>query len=113
MKAPQKRNALLMFVDIDKTIRVSGRLHAHEVSARMARPMLLAPAKLALDMVSECHRALLHCPARQVLHHLHAVEGIMIAKGKLLAQQVVNACPVCQHNNQWLHPQSLAPLPLD
>lgn len=105
------QRGLLMFVN--ETIRVKGRLSADEVSERMARPRLLAPVKLASDMVLECHRRLLHCPGRHVLYHLHAVEGIMIAKGKLLTQQVVNACPVCRRNNQWLHPQALVPLPLD
>lgn len=92
-------------------IRVKGRLDPALVTEAAATPMLLAPADLAKTMMIDCHRTLMHCPARQLLHHIHVKEGAFVVRGRRLAQQVVGSCPTCRRAHQRLHPQPMAPLP--
>ena len=101
----------LTVVDDNGLMRVRGRLVDSVLARGVSCPVLLAPAELAMAMLKECHQSLLHCPARQVLHHVHVVEGAYISKGQRLAQRMVEACPVCRRINQRIHPQPLAPLP--
>lgn len=79
---PKVPKGLKAFVDDMEVVRARGRLVAGEVSAATATPMVLVPGALAVEMATECHHDLLHCPACQVLHHLHAAEGIMIIRVK-------------------------------
>lgn len=107
---PSVPKGLKIFSD-DGLLRVMGRLDPNVVSKGAATPIVLASGDLARTMMVDCHRSLMHCSARQLLHHVHVKEGAYVVRGRRLAQQVVNSCPTCRRAHQRLHPQPMASLP--